>query len=203
MKFLQDRSLRTLVLSALLAMSLVPLSLLGIAMYRSAADSLRKEAFARLEAVRTTTASSVERYFETLRQELLVTATNPLSLDALMTFRNAWEDLPTTTEQDSQSLASYYAAEFTPRLRQKTAEEIDMRPYVAALDPRGVTLQGLYIRQNPEPVGSKHLLDAAPDDSAYTRFHKQVHPIFRTILEKYGVYDIFLIDADSGTIVCS
>ena len=203
MKFLHDRSLRSLVLSALLAMSLLPLALLGIAMYRSAADSLRKEAFARLEAVRTTTASSVERYFETLRQELLVTATNPLSLDALTTFRNAWEELPSAADQDRQNLASYYAAEFSSRLRERTAEEIDMRPYAAALDPRGVMLQNLYIRQSPEPVGSKQLLDDALDDSAYTRYHKQVHPIFRTILEKYGVYDIFLIDADSGTIVYS
>ena len=103
MKFLHNRSLRSLVLSALLAMSLVPLALLGIAMYRSAADSLRKEAFARLEAVRTTTASSVERYFETLRQELLVTATNPLSLDALTTFRNAWEELPSAAGSNVSS----------------------------------------------------------------------------------------------------
>ena len=201
MKFFHDRSLRSLVLSALLAMSLLPLALLGIAMYRSAADSLRKEAFARLEAVRTTTASSVERYFETLRQELLVTATNPLSLEALMTFRNAWQELPPAPEQDRQNLASYYAAEFSPRLRERTAEEIDMRLYATALDPRGVTLQDLYICRSPEPVGSKQLLDDALDSSAYTRYHKQVHPIFRTILEKYGVYDIFLIDADSGTIV--
>ena len=201
MKFLHDRSLRSLVLSALLAMSLLPLALLGVAMYRSAADSLRKEAFERLEAVRTTTASSVERYFETLRQELLVTATSPLTLEAFTTLRDAWQELPPATEQDRQDLASYYATDFAPRLRQKTAEEIDMRPYAAALDPRGVLLQELYIRRNPEPVGSKHLLDVALDDSAYTRNHKQVHPIFRTILEKYGVYDIFLIDANSGTIV--
>ena len=70
MKLSSGRSLRNLVLAALLTMSLVPLALLGVAMYRSAADSLRHQAFARLEAVRTITAQAVERYLSPYRRRI-------------------------------------------------------------------------------------------------------------------------------------
>ena len=94
MKLSSDRSLRNLVLAALLTMSLVPLALLGVAMYRSAADSLRQQAFARLEAVRTITAQSVERYFATMRQELLATAVTPLPREALAAHPEPLSTLP-------------------------------------------------------------------------------------------------------------
>ena len=202
MKLMNDRSLRNLVLASLLLMSLVPLALMGVAMYRTAANALRAEAFARLEAVRTVTGRSVERYFTTLQQELLVAASQPLAREAMASFREAWQALPRdedATAAARHELAAYYAEEFTPRLKQQNS--VDLRPYVDALDPRTVKLQELYLRTNPHPVGSKQLLDAAPDDSAYSRVHAAVHPIFRDMLERYEVYDIFLIDATTGTIL--
>ena len=204
MKLMNDRSLRNLVLAALLTMSLVPLALMGIAMYRTAAAALRDEAFARLEAVRTVTGRSVERYFTTLQQELLVAANQPQAREAVASLREAWQALPRDEEATTatrQELASYYAAEFGPRLKQQGSADIDVGPLVAALDSRAVWLQDRYIRTNPHPVGAKQLLDASPDDSAYSRVHAAVHPIFRDMLERYQVYDIFLIDAATGTIL--
>jgi len=204
MKLSADRSLRNLVLAALLAMSLIPLTLLGVAMYRSAAESLRQQAFARLEAVRTITAQSVERYFQTMREQLLVAASGPLAREAVTTFRQAWRDLPVNDKslaETRQDLADYYAAEFAPLYRNKNDEAVEMRSYIDAIDPRGLTLQDRYLRRNPHPVGSKQLLDAADDGSAYSRAHATLHPIFREMLERYGVYDIFLIDATSGNIL--
>jgi methyl-accepting chemotaxis protein len=204
MKLSSDRSLRNLVLAALLTMSLVPLALLGIAMYRSAADSLREQAFSRLEAVRTITAQSVERYFATMREELLVAGRAPLAQEAVVAFREAWQELPAGGESVKglrQELAGYYDAEFSPLYKGRNDETIDMRSYIDAIDPRGLVLQDGYLRRNPHPVGSKQLLDAADDGSAYSRVHARLHPIFRDMLERYGVYDIFLIDAASGRIL--
>jgi len=63
-------------------------------------------------------------------------------------------------------------------------------------------LQKLYIDDNPNPAGSKHLLDVAPDDSAYSKAHAKYHPWFRELLMAKGYYDIFLID-DDGNVVYS
>lgn len=61
-------------------------------------------------------------------------------------------------------------------------------------------LQELYITQNPNKIGEKHLLDAANDGSEYSRFHAKHHPYYREFLEEHGYYDIFLVDVQ-GNIV--
>jgi methyl-accepting chemotaxis protein len=61
-------------------------------------------------------------------------------------------------------------------------------------------LQELYITSNPNPTGSKHLLDAARDGSEYSALHGTYHGFYRDLLERYGYYDIFLINPE-GDIV--
>ena len=61
--------------------------------------------------------------------------------------------------------------------------------------------QNLYIHDNPNPIGKKHLLNAAKDDSQYTIWHGEYHPAFKSFLEKFGFYDIFLVTPDTGHIV--
>ncbi len=61
-------------------------------------------------------------------------------------------------------------------------------------------LQNLYIKNNPNPVGKKHLLNAAADGSEYSAFHAKYHPYLREFLEEHGYYDIFIVDA-SGNVV--
>ena len=61
-------------------------------------------------------------------------------------------------------------------------------------------LHDLYITSNPNPTGSKHLLDFADDDSTYSAVHRTFHDFYRTVLERYGYYDIFLVNTE-GDIV--
>jgi methyl-accepting chemotaxis protein len=202
MKFSSDAMLRRLILASLLLMSLVPLAVLGLWMYRSASTALRKEAFDRLEAVRTITAESVERYFASLANEIAATAATGVPAEALAAFRTAVAELP--AEQDPaarRALAAAYVTSFGAAYREANDSDVDMQPYVDALAPSGVHLQGLYIARNPHPTGSKQLLDDAGDGSSYSAAHRRFHPLFRQMLERFGVYDVFLIDAASGQIV--
>jgi methyl-accepting chemotaxis protein len=64
------------------------------------------------------------------------------------------------------------------------------------------TLQKLYIEDNPNPPGSKQLLDKAEDDSGYTKYHLENHPWFRKLAEDRGYADVMLID-NEGNIVYS
>jgi methyl-accepting chemotaxis protein len=56
-------------------------------------------------------------------------------------------------------------------------------------------LQRAYIDDNPNPLGSKEILNAATTNGAYDAVHAQLHPWFRSILRMNGYYDIFLFDA--------
>jgi class 3 adenylate cyclase len=64
----------------------------------------------------------------------------------------------------------------------------------------GTYLQYHYIAANPHPVGKKSTLNAAKDGSNYSQIHARYQPIFRSIIDKFGYYDLFLIDPQ-GNIV--
>ncbi len=62
------------------------------------------------------------------------------------------------------------------------------------------TLQRLYITENENKLGEKHLLDAASDGSQYSKVHASYHPWFRQFLLERSYYDIFLFDT-SGNLI--
>ena len=62
------------------------------------------------------------------------------------------------------------------------------------------TLQAAYITNNPNPIGQKHLLDAASGGSAYDMAHAAFHPWFRQLQQQRGYYDVFLFDAQGNLI---
>ena len=51
--------------------------------------------------------------------------------------------------------------------------------------------------------GLKHHLDNAGDGSSYSKVHEFYHQTIRSYLEKFGYYDIFLVDDETGYVVYS
>lgn len=68
-------------------------------------------------------------------------------------------------------------------------------------DPHSA-LQRLYIDNNPNPAGERHLLEDARDGSAYSMAHNTYHGAFRTQLDVRGYADIALLDT-RGNLVYS
>jgi methyl-accepting chemotaxis protein len=195
-------------LLALLLVSLVPLALMGYATYRSASQALDTEARAKLTVVREITVKQVERYFAGLHDQLRVLADDPSTREALGDFRDGFrtvlQDGVISEPEQSRArrdLGVWYANEFAPRYKEESGSEVQTDGLTAVLGDATTWLQDLYLVRNTNPTGSKDLLDAAPDGSAYSRAHAQHHPVLRNVLQRYGLYDIFLIDAESGEIV--
>jgi len=197
-------------LLALLGVSLIPLAITGLLMYRSSVAGLRAQAFNQLETVRTITAKSVERYFTSMEDQLRVMAEDRMVVDALKQFTAGFQAILADDDVDAaavdnarKNLASYYTGDFANEFRRQTEGDVAVQPLVDGLPDNAAWLQDLYIRRNENPLGSKQLLDAANDGSAYSKAHAQFHPIFRNFLARFGIYDFFLIDAETGTIVYS
>ncbi|MFM8578803.1 MAG: methyl-accepting chemotaxis protein [Planctomycetaceae bacterium] len=209
-------------LLALLAVSLIPMAFMGLSTYQTASHALREQSFKQLETVNTITGKSVERYFDGLRQELRVLSEDQMALAALKAFRDGFETVSAGIDerrlaQARRDVDSYYAVEFAAEYRRRnpSAETQgdgsvgtegaagDGGVLVDAMDDDAVWLQNLYVRSNENPLGSKHLLDVADDASAYTKAHAEFHPNFRSLRDKYGVYDVFLADAVTGRVIYS
>jgi methyl-accepting chemotaxis protein len=197
-------------LLALLAVSLLPLAFMGVSTYRSASTALEEQALNQLETVRTITSKSLSRFFTSLEDQLRVLTEDQMTITALQDFsgsmqRLAAEDMPAPSDLDSsrKQLLEFYEGDVAAAFRERGVEPPEARSLVDSLNDDAVILQGLYLAENRNPIGSKDRLDSANDDSDYSRFHATYHPIFRSMQQKFGLYDLFLVDAESGDIVYS
>jgi methyl-accepting chemotaxis protein len=174
-------------------------------------STLRKEAFEKLTAVREVKRQAVERYFQTINDQVITFSEDRMVVDAMRQFRNSFHNYRDENNWTSDNIESmrrklrtYYSQEFSTEYRNRNdSRSPDTERWFTRLDDDTIALQYQYIRANPHPLGSKHLLDHPGDASRYSQLHARYHPIIRSYLEKFGYYDIFLVDADSGDIVYS
>lgn len=174
-------------------------------------STLRHEAFEKLTAVREIKRAAVERYFQSIHDQILTFSEDTMIIDAMKTFQAQFKNVqretlvtPYDLAMMKQELLTYYTQDFMQAYQnQNNDQTIDAEQFFRQLDIDSVVLQYHYIKNNPQPLGSKHLLDKSDDASAYSAFHAQVHPVIRNYLDKFGYYDIFLADPDTGDIVYS
>jgi methyl-accepting chemotaxis protein len=189
---------------------LVPILIIGWISYDKGKSSLEAEAFNRLTAVREMKASQIDAYFGQIHDQVLTFSEDPTIAEAMRQFKdgfaNVQNDLGKTPEEVAQhtiNVKAYfddvYMKELLPNLDSMDEQVHDM----PTDDVQALLLQDLYIASNIQDVGSKQQLYDAGDSSMYTKAHKKYHPIIKNYLDKFGYYDIFLIDHETGHIVYS
>jgi methyl-accepting chemotaxis protein len=182
-------------------------SLIG---YRLARTSLEGQSFATLTAVREMKADQVEDYFRQITDQLVTLSEDRMVVDAVKSFRRSFRTVmngspalnPARLNAFDQQLRLYYQREFFARLNPNLNRDAALSTYWPR-DPRTRLLQHLFIAANPFETGSKHLLDETSLASDYSQVHKLYHPIIRNFLQRFGYYDIFLVDHETGHVVYS
>ena len=143
--------------------------------------------------------SSINRYFQSIYDQVGTFSENLMVVDAMVRFNSSFNsvgDNNNFSDQDIErmrdELSTYYTGEFSSEYqRQNNGESPNTTTFFRMLDNESIILQYHYIRANRNPLGSKHLLDNAEDNSDYSDLHNDVHPVIRSYLEKFGYYDIF------------
>jgi serine phosphatase RsbU (regulator of sigma subunit) len=179
--------------------------IIGIISYNKAKRSLELESFNRLTAVREMKANQIEDYFGQISDQILSLSQDPTVARAMERFRIGFDTLEAGSDYETKKakLAAYVNSDFLPRLNQNLDKKTDLGAELCT-NPKGVLLQYEYIVNNPNPAGKKHLLNMPPDTSSlYAKAHLRFHPFFKDFLERFGYYDIFLIDNKTGNIVYS
>ncbi|MEM9587809.1 MAG: methyl-accepting chemotaxis protein [Planctomycetota bacterium] len=202
--------IRAKLLLTLVGVSLVPLILLGVVLYRSATQGILAQANSQLESVRTIKANQVEGYFATIRKQMETFSENAMVVDAMRAFPSALRTARNEAAVDddqlktmSQLVRQYYENDFGQEYFGRNQTEAPVDGQFAGLDLDSLFLQHQYIAANPNPLGNKELLDRAEDETEYSKLHGKYHPIVRNYLNQFGYYDIFLCDLESGDIVYS
>ncbi|MGB8703180.1 MAG: adenylate/guanylate cyclase domain-containing protein, partial [Thermosynechococcaceae cyanobacterium] len=201
MRSLNQLSIKSKLIVMLLTVSSCSILVTAYIGYQSGQSNLTDRVFNQLTSLRTSKSYQIESYFKTIRNHLQTLSGDPTVVQALQAFTVAYRQLDTVQASPKleQTLATYYQNEFLPRL----AKTEKGSPVLSSFLPETLAAQYLqyhYIATNPNPVGKKHRLDIAKDNSQYSRIHARYHPIFRNIIEKFGYYDMFLI-SPQGTVV--
>jgi HAMP domain-containing protein len=158
----------------------------------------------RLVSLREEKKLQIENYFKQIEGQAATFSESRMVVDAVRKLSSAVNELESENE-------GFYGSGEENRLRERyqyqqkntTGSPVNA---VSTWMPKNKTtqiLQSLYISENEHPIGAKEKLDAASDGSTYSILHEQYHPIIRNYLEKFGYYDIFLVDLISGDIVYS
>ena len=156
-----------------------------------------------LVSVREAKAYQIEKYFQKIEAEIQTFSRGGVN-DAAKAFNQYYKELEDSKiELDwHQKLKEYYSSEFLPKLAKNTKG----RPLLYSYLPNNSAaryLQYHYIAANSNPLGEKEFLNNGNDGSEYSRVHAIVQPIYSNFISQLGYYDLFLIDAQTGTIVYS
>ena len=186
----------------ILTASLGSILVVGYLSGRKSQEILTDRIFSQLTSVRSSKAYQIEIYFKTLRNQLETLSENRLAVEAMTDFNREFKQLnqrPISLDQD-KAIEDYYNQEFLPRL----AKNIEGAPVFETYRPNSSEsryLQYNYIANNPHPVGKKDELESAKDDSGYSKVHARYHNLFRNLIKRFGYYDLFLIDAETGDVI--
>lgn len=205
----RNLNIGTKVLTALLPLILLSIALVSSISILIAQRELEEQAFNKLIATREIKATQIENYFSQIRHQIETFSENHMVISAMKdfaaAFKTIFEERNLTPEAEAAlqtRVAEYYQGNFLPKL----ADNSQITPHFTDYFPNEEStqiLQDLYIANNPNQLGSKHKLARASDNSRYSDHHARYHPVLRNFLEKFGYYDIFLIDIDTGHIVYS
>jgi len=204
-------SISVKILAVTLGTTIIVLTVSGIASFLMSRDAIESKLFDQLTSVREVKGQQIENYVESINNQMIIWSESPAIVDATYRFGAAFNLIEKQAESheihDSAmhaNLQAYYRDEYFARLRPNTENQLaGQSPSEYLPESMGsVHLQSLYISKNPHPTGEKLKLDSA-DDSLYSRVHEKHHPILRSFLEKFGYYDIFLINHETGHIIYS
>ncbi|MCI4624582.1 MAG: methyl-accepting chemotaxis protein [Candidatus Magnetoovum sp. WYHC-5] len=206
MDIIKRLQIRYKLLAAFISIGLLAILSIGTVGYNTAQNSLKQEHFNKLRAMKEIKANQIEDYFEQTRNQVLTLSQSTMIVNAMAEFKQAFNDVEKEVPlaknyiENDKSLVDFYEGQFLPDLNKNVEKQVSLSEVYPKDKPTKI-LQHIYISNNSNPRGSKHNLDDSKDTSSYAKIHAKYHPIIKEYLNKFGYYDVFLVDIDTGYIV--
>lgn len=166
-------------------------------------SSIQSRTLEQLTSVRQSKGAQIENYFQQIQDQLVTLAESKTVTRAISDFSETFNLASIEYAVDPQAeLETYYSTNFVPKINSADYPDLDAASSIP-MTLQARILQKAYIQANTHPVGEKHLAMSSSLPLSYNTPHADYHPIFKNYLEKFGYYDIFLIEPQNGSIVYS
>ena len=198
-------SIRSKLVALLLLASFISTGVIGYLGYRSGKDALTEAIYNQLTTLRALKTQQVQAAFSNSHDQILAFAENRSIVDAVSEFRTAYRlaARESLSETEKIALSTYYRNDFIPRLKMRQGGEPEVKHYLPETSA-ATYLQYHYLAANPHDTGKKdELILAAGDGGYYAQVHERYHESLRSLLKKFGYYDLFLLDHETGDILYS
>ena len=195
----------------LVSLTVIGLVILGISISMVAigksSDSLLKARMDQLNSIAEGKAEGISDFTHFLQGLIISTAGDINTVETLWELSDAFDAFEEETELDIEKVTADLTAHYESQYLNKINFEF---PNVATkkatsayipLSNNAKIAQELYIIENKNAVGKKdelHQNKLHKDD--YSKQHALYHRKFKAILEEFGLYDIFLVNADGNVI---
>ena len=155
-----------------------------------------------LHLVREQQIDHISRFFKGVDKRISYFVTEDATLEGVSNLISAYNTLKIDkiSKKDEENLTTFYKSEYLYRLNLNIVKKQNVDPYIPASNKTKL-LQLRYIIDNPNPVGSKHLLHKSTiSNDAYDTAHSKHYNVFDSFKHKNNLYDILLFNRD-GDIV--
>jgi methyl-accepting chemotaxis protein len=203
-------TIRNRLLFGTTALATVPLVALALTLAyfatEQSAESLKARANEQLQSIRVGKEEELKAYFKGVADNMTVVARTTEVRRALTDLPAALQalpgGLPVPIEQARATVEQYYRNQFGAEYARRNAgASVDLGAMLRAQPDATIAAQYYYIATNPHPLGQKGALDGAEGElSAFTSGHRAIHPFGRNVVERYGLYDFFLVDMDGNVV---
>lgn len=174
-----------------------------------ATSSLKLEAENKLTAVRETTASSINHYFDFINDQIITFSNNNATKQAMAEFTTAYQEVDDdvsslSNNEQKKSVLNYYKNHYDKKFKHlNNNQSSNPEVLINGLNNTSIEMQYQYISNNPAVLGEKDKMIRADQANSYNQYHEKYHPSINQYQQKFGYYDIFLVDPDTGVIVYS
>jgi PAS domain S-box-containing protein len=189
------------------SISLAAILLSSVVSGYTARNALERAAFERLTAVRELKAQQIEGYFELITSQIQSLAADRRTLSSLSALKSAVARIETGLknykEPLTQPVHEFYTNLFAkPQGEMAHSDNDDNHSGMMPTDPVALFLQKSYLIET-DPDAQRVSVMANGADGAFRAAHPTIHDQFKDFLDRFGYYDIFLIEPEKGRIVYS
>ncbi len=207
----RQASLRSQLSLTMLLVGLVPALAIAVLAVVFLQTSLRTAAEARVVTAGDGRAEAIETLVSNVSGQISTFAQDRTTIDGLARLPAAFEAMGSDAGVDETSfgqledaVAEYYRGPFSASLEKAAGPDAEVPgAEIGGLDRASIVAQYAYIAGNRHPTGSKDDLMDSGNATTYDAIHASIHPGIRSLVDEFGYYDIFLIEAETGRIVYS